>query len=96
MDHANFDWDDANIEHIAEHGVVPEEAEEMLLRDPLDYDFDPDDKGEPRWTYLGETESGRILAVVITMRGDRARVITAYDADRQDKLLYLAVKAGEQ
>lgn len=96
MDHANFDWDDANIEHIAEHDVVPEEAEEILLRNPLDYDFDPDDNGEPRWTYLGETESGRILMVVITIRCERARVVTAYDPDRQDRLLYLTAKAGGQ
>jgi hypothetical protein len=25
-----FDWDDANIRHIAAHGVEPEEAEEAL------------------------------------------------------------------
>ena len=96
MDNLNLDWDDENIKHIAKHDIVPEEAEEALLRDPLDYDFDPDKNGEPRWAYLGETETGRILVVVITMRGDRARVVTAYDAERKDKVLYLAVKAGEQ
>jgi hypothetical protein len=25
-----FDWDDANEEHLARHGVTPEEAEEAL------------------------------------------------------------------
>jgi len=25
------DWDDANVEHIARHGITPEEAEEVLL-----------------------------------------------------------------
>jgi uncharacterized DUF497 family protein len=96
MDHANFDWDDANIGHIAEHNITPEEAEETLCRDPLDYGFDPDSNGEARWTYLGEAGSGRILVVVITIRGDRARVVTAYDAERRDRLLYLAEKAGRQ
>jgi hypothetical protein len=36
MNDALFDWDDANILHVAEHDVTPEEAEEVILRDPLD------------------------------------------------------------
>jgi len=28
---AVFDWDDGNVDHIAEHGVSPEEAEEAAL-----------------------------------------------------------------
>ena len=31
-----FDWDNANVGHIAEHDVTPEEAEEVLLGDPLE------------------------------------------------------------
>ena len=34
MNHELFDWDDANIRHIAEHDVNPEEAEEVVLGDP--------------------------------------------------------------
>jgi hypothetical protein len=26
-----FDWDEGNISHIAEHGVSPDEAEEVVL-----------------------------------------------------------------
>ncbi|MBI2939718.1 MAG: hypothetical protein HYY04_04705 [Chloroflexi bacterium] len=26
-----FDWDEGNVDHIAEHGISPEEAEEALL-----------------------------------------------------------------
>ena len=39
-----FDWDDANVTHIAEHDVAPEEAEEVILGDPLDVEFDIDRK----------------------------------------------------
>ena len=88
-----FDWDNANVEHIAEHGVKPEEAEQVLCGDPLDLGFDPD-TGEERWTYLGETSNGRILLVVITMRHEKIRVVTSFDAERQDKRLYLETKAG--
>jgi hypothetical protein len=45
---------------------------------------------------LGATSQGRILVVVITMRGDKIRVVTAYDATQRDKQLYLTTKAGEQ
>lgn len=43
--------DDANIGHIAEHGVAPEEAEEAIPGDPLDIGFGVVD-GEDRWTYM--------------------------------------------
>jgi uncharacterized protein len=89
-----FDWDYHNIGHIAEHDVIPEETEQVLLGDPLEVDFEPDENYEERWTYLGETERGRILMVIITVRGDKMRVVTAYDAENRDKRLYLETKAG--
>jgi uncharacterized DUF497 family protein len=75
-----FDWDEANEEHIARHGVAPEEAEEALidprrLRMPA-YDVE----GEERRAVLGATEDGRVLFVVYTRRRGRLRVITARDA----------------
>ncbi len=90
-----FDWDSANLGHIAEHNVAPEEVEEVLLGDPLELGFQADEGDEERWLFLGETARGRILQVVITLRGERIRVVTAYDASRQDKLLYLETKAGQ-
>ena len=89
-----FDWDDANTNHISAHEVTPEETEQVLLGDSLELDFDPDVNGEERYTYLGETSRGRILTVVMTLRGEKMRVVTAYDAEKQDKLLYLDWKAG--
>ena len=93
MDDRLFDWDDANIIHLAEHDVVPEEAEEVILGDPLDIGFEVVD-GEERWSYIGETKEGRILWVVITFRGERMRVATAFEPDRQWKIFYLEQRAG--
>ena len=90
-----FDWDSANIAHIAEHEVSPEEAEEVILGDPLEMGFERSDEGENRWTYIGETKQARVFQVVITLRGERIRVVTAYEPTRRDKLLYLATKAEE-
>lgn len=96
MDNSIFDWDDANIGHIAEHDITPEEAEEVLLGDPLEMDCETGDNGEDRWTYAGETNRSKILQVVITLRGEKIRVVTAFEATRRDKLLYLATKARQQ
>ena len=31
-----FDWDEANVSHVARHKVSPEEAEQVILNDPVD------------------------------------------------------------
>jgi len=90
-----FDWDDANILHLAEHGVAPEEAEEVILDDPLDIGFDIVD-GEERWSYIGETNDGRILWITITLRGKRMRVVTAFEPEKHWKIFYLEETAGPQ
>jgi len=95
MNNELFDWDDANILHIAGHNVAPEEAEEVILGDPLDGGFEIVD-GEERWTYIGETEEARILRVVITIRAKRARIVTAFEAEKHWRLLYMKQKAGLQ
>jgi len=93
MNDALFDWDDANILHLAEHDVAPQESEEVLLGEPLDVGYDVVN-GEERWSYLGETGEGRILRVAITMRGKLSRMLTAFEPSRFHKNLYLERKAG--
>jgi hypothetical protein len=31
-----LDWDEANLGHVARHSVLPEEAEQVILNDPVD------------------------------------------------------------
>jgi uncharacterized protein len=95
MDNSLFDWDDANIAHIAEHDVAPGEAEETILGNPLDVGFDVIN-GEERWSYLGETNDGRIMWVTITLRGKRMRVVTAFEPEKNWKVFYLEETAGLQ
>jgi hypothetical protein len=90
-----FDWDQANIAHIAEHDVLPHEAEEVIDNQPLYLDNLVED-GEERYRELGETPLGRILIVVSTLRNERTRVITAYEPPRSLLLSYLAFKESEQ
>lgn len=93
---SNFDWDDANIAHIAQHGVTPEEAEEALANDPLEMVFEISEDGEEHWSYLGETAATRLLYLIITLRGERVRVVTAFDPPGQERSFYLKTKAELQ
>lgn len=92
MNDALFDWDDANILHVAEHDVTPEE---VILRDPLDIGLELVN-GEERSSHIGETSEGRVLWVVITFRGERMRVEPAFEPDKQWKIFYFEQKAGLQ
>jgi hypothetical protein len=74
-----FDWDGANIGHVARHSVLPEEAEQVILNDPVDLGMEIVE-GEQRYLNLGATVRGRVLLVVTTWRDDRVRVVTAFEA----------------
>lgn len=83
-----FDWDRHNLQKIKVHGIDAAEVEQALSIGPiLIYEQDAD--GEPRYVYYGETSALRLLAVVLTERKDRLRVITAYDLDAGQKRDYL-------
>ncbi len=86
-----FDWDEANRGHIARHGVTVEEAEEAFNSDTLELGFDFIDE-EERIEELGATANGRILRIVTTIRGDKVRVVTAFEAPLLMKLAYLKEK----
>lgn len=73
-----FDWDEANIGHLARHSVLPEEAEQVILNDPVDLGMEIVE-GEERYLNLGATVHGRVLLVVTTWREDRVRVVTAFE-----------------
>jgi uncharacterized protein len=73
-----FDWDDANTGHIAHHNVRPDEAEQVILNDPVDLGMEIVE-GEERYLNLGATIQGRVLLVVTAWREDRVRVVTAFE-----------------
>jgi hypothetical protein len=82
---ATIIWDlerdpDGNVQHLREHEVTTEEAEEVLL-DPQSSRAVSRSSGLP--TAFGWTSSGRYLAVVYELVDDDPltfRPVTAYDA----------------
>ena len=85
---AEFDWDAANRGHLARHNVSPGEAEQAIL-DPHAIVVEIESSiGEERTKAVGMTASGRVLAVVFTLRGEAIRPITAYAAPGGLEALY--------
>ncbi len=86
MEIHRFKWDEDNIEHILNHGVTPEEIEEIAF-EGVPYIR----KGREGKRYLyGKTIGGRYLFVVYMFVGKgEVRVITARDMDAKEKRLYL-------
>jgi uncharacterized DUF497 family protein len=82
-----FGWNAANVEHIARHGITPQEAEEAIQIEPLDADVQPHD-GELRVLCFGRTKSGRLLTVLHTEQRGKLRVVTAYEMTKQQERLY--------
>jgi uncharacterized DUF497 family protein len=83
----DFLWDNGNIDHIALHGVTPEEAEQVIENEPLEIGK-VERNGELRIVHVGETDAGRILLVAITYRAEQVRVVTAYTAGRKFRRFY--------
>jgi hypothetical protein len=73
-----FDWDDGNMSHVAGHSVRPEEAEQVILNDPVDLGIEIAED-EERYLNIGATVQDRVLLVVTTWHDERIRVITAFE-----------------
>lgn len=82
-----FDWNAANVGHIARHGITPQEAEEAVRIEPLEVDIQQHE-AETRVLCFGRTRLGRLLTVIYTERRGKIRVVTAYAMTRQQQRLY--------
>jgi uncharacterized DUF497 family protein len=77
LDIDGFEWDeDKAWSNLEKHGVSFEEASEAVenaekISDPYKV------RGEKRMLVIGSTFLGRMLSVVITFRGSRARIISS-------------------
>ena len=85
-----FQWDAGNAEESWErHGVSRGECEQVFFNSPLLLAEDkvPSQREVPYWG-LGQTNAGRALFVVFTIRGDLVRVISARDMSRRERKAY--------
>lgn len=81
MSEYKFWWDDHNIEHIADHGVEPYEAEEVIANQPRLKRV-----GDGKYLAYGQTDAGRYLLVVFAPKSEqRIGVVTSRDMTQTEK-----------
>lgn len=90
-----FEWDKFNLKKIRAHDVNVKEVEQALSISPI-LIYEQDSNDESRFVYYGETANLRLLAVVLTERNARIRVITAYELDAGQKRDYLERRLKEE
>lgn len=92
-----FEWDAANADkNWARHRVSPAECEQVFFNRPLVVEEDElHSREEFRHYALGQSDAGRLLFVVFTLRGERVRVISAREMTRRERKEYEHVRAQE-
>jgi uncharacterized DUF497 family protein len=85
-----FQWDAGNAVKIwGRHPVTPAECEELFLNRPLVVGTDEKDSAsEERLYALGQSDSGRLMFVVFTIRGRLIRVISVRDMSLKGRRIY--------
>ena len=83
-----FQWDDGNgSKNWSRHQVSQTEAEQVFLNRPLVVVGAPF-RDEPRQFAFGQTDAGRLLTVVFTVRGSLLRVISVRPMSRRERRGY--------
>lgn len=82
-----FDWDEGNLlKNWEKHAVSGAECEQIFFNRPLVAEPDATHSGgEIRYYVLGQTDSGRQLFLVFTVRGQLIRVISAREMSRKER-----------
>ena len=85
-----FEWDTGNItKNWDRHQVSSTECEEVFLNKPLLLADDVrHSASEVRNYALGQTDNGRLLFIVFTVRGTRIRVISARPMSGKERQIY--------
>lgn len=90
LDHLH--WDEWNRDHIAKHGVLPEEVEEVVAGLPA-----VSETYKQRLQLVGPTVAGRMLAIVVGAvpgRPGTYYVFNARPASRKERRMYEQTKGG--
>ncbi len=85
-----FQWDSGNSnKNLLKHNVQNWESEQVFFNKPLLVLEDPGHSGaEKRWAGFGMTDSGRLLVIIFTKRGNLLRIISARDMNTKERKFY--------
>ena len=82
----DFRWNEWSVEHIAKHGVKPDEAELVIRRARRPY---PRYHGDDKWLVWGRGQGGRFLQVIYVVDDeDSVFVIHARPLTENEKRRY--------
>lgn len=85
-------FDEWNEDHIARHGIIPEEVEEVCR-----YDAFVSKTRQGRLRIIGQTDAGRYLTIILAARGQGVFYpVTARDATDAERRLYRRQKRRRQ
>jgi uncharacterized DUF497 family protein len=82
-----FEWDAANREHLARHGISAAEFEQGFKNQPIQID-EYRVKGEWRTKVIAITDAARLLELIFTLREGRVRAVTAFPLKRRRREFY--------
>lgn len=81
-----FEWDRGNLDHIKKHNVGFEECEKVFVNIPLFVNKDDrHSQVEKRFRVYGRTDINRSLCLVVVVRKNRIRVISARDQNKKER-----------
>lgn len=91
-----YEWDDfKNQKNKEKHGIGFEDAL-GIFEDNSSLEFDATKNGEHRIVRIGKTATKYILFVVYTFRGVLVRLISARQASKSERNLYIERKLKNQ
>ena len=93
-----FEWDAGNAtKNWTKHTVAQAECEQVFFNVPLVVAADAaHSAAEARYFALGQTDAGRRLLVVFTLRGSQIRIISARPMSRREREVYAHAHAEEE
>lgn len=85
-----FEWDRGNTDkNLLKHNVTNKEAAEIFSNEQkFLFRDERHSQGEERYGIFGQTDKGRKLSVVFTVRKDKVRIITARDMSKKERQAY--------
>jgi len=89
-DCTGFDWDEGNADkNWRKHRVTASECEQVFFNQPLVVAKNLEhSKREMRFYALGQTDAGRLLFVVLTIRQNLIRIVSARNMNRNEAKRY--------
>ena len=84
-----FEWDKENSDkNFKRHKITNDEAEQVFKHEPLVSEGIKHSQTEQRLHALGKTDRERLLLVSFTIRGEKARIISAREMNKKERIIY--------